>query len=249
MSQLLHELLRTEYLKDAYIDQTGAKHWGYVVYEQILVQETGERFDVDDGYKVHKDHGVIAIAPGGRRFRLWTETVSYSGGTHIIPEDAPAGLRGHWQVSPLSLAGYCTPKGTPVSHHLALKPSLPHATKPAATTWYPLTNETVDEHVQTILDAKDARVEDFIHGDAFAEAAVRTVHIALEQGTEEAFQNAVAELRGVTRAAIYSQAAPGTIIKLSNEQSRMQQMEDNPDLRAEVLASMQQAAFDGEPAV
>ena len=144
----VREIMRTAYLPDAYTDQTGLKHWGYVVYEQIILTDTPERFDVDDGYKVHKNHGFIADAADGRRFRLWSETVSYSGGLHVSLESPLPGLLGHWQAAPLSLAGYCTPQGQPVSHLSALHPPTPGATI------YPLTGQTIDEHVADIMEHK-----------------------------------------------------------------------------------------------
>jgi len=245
MPSRIRELLRVEYLKDAYADQTGAKHWGYVAYEQILVRDSDEHFDVDDGYKVHEGHGVVALGTDGRRFKVWSETVSYSGGTNVAPWYRDPGLKGHWVVAPLSLAGYVTPEGVPLEHVID-PPSRPRAS-------FPLTNETIDEHVASVLRAKEAQVSalldgprqkvfDPIFGDAFGEAAVRTVHLALEEGTEEAFANAVAELRGITRAATYLNAGPGTILTLSAEQNRMQQLADDPELRAQVLSALQEGS-------
>lgn len=94
------ELWREEFIaKDCYTDMTGRKHSGHVVHEQILVEDTGERFDVDDGYSKHKDLGKIYEATDGRRFGIYPETVSYSGGSHIRKlYELPPGYKelGYW---------------------------------------------------------------------------------------------------------------------------------------------------------
>jgi len=92
--------------RDAYRDQTGMPHSGHIVYERIIVTETGERYDVDDGYSVHPNHGRVCVADDGRRFRLHSETVEYSGGTHIAQEDKPEGQEGYWQTPPWLPSGY-----------------------------------------------------------------------------------------------------------------------------------------------
>lgn len=124
-----YELWRCKHQADAYTDQTGLKHHGTVVYEQIIVTETGARFDVDDGYSVHKDHGRIAVAKDGRTFKLWAETVSYSGGTHVQlidgrkygkvldTNESQSGIEeieqeGWWRMKPYTALGYCYPDGT-----------------------------------------------------------------------------------------------------------------------------------------
>jgi hypothetical protein len=114
MEPRVHELWRIEYVSRAYTDQTGQNQSGYLVYEQILATDTSEHFDVNDGYKVYPDLGTIATAPDGRRFRLWSETVSYTGGTNVIPDTKEPGDRGYWRTAPHSVAGYVTPLGQPI---------------------------------------------------------------------------------------------------------------------------------------
>jgi hypothetical protein len=125
------ELWRTNYVKDAYEDQTGRKHWGHVVYEQVAVEDTGERFDVDDGYSKHPGLGKVyrqADPEGDRRFGLYPETVSYTGGTHVrllfdrptCGDGSPDRTYGYWIRAPRSAKGYCYPDGSgPVTPVLA----------------------------------------------------------------------------------------------------------------------------------
>ena len=78
-------ICRREHKSPAYRDQTGKPQNGYVVYERLTVTDTGMRFDHNDGYKVYIDHIRIYRAGDGREFRVWSETVDYAGGTHVIP--------------------------------------------------------------------------------------------------------------------------------------------------------------------
>jgi hypothetical protein len=106
-----------QHSSNAYTDQTGRQQAGYVVYETIIVTDTGERYDVDDGYSLHRDHGRIAVSEDGRRFRLHTETVAYSGGLHVRQEDKPEGQAGYWQRPPWLPDGYVYEDGSaPVAY-------------------------------------------------------------------------------------------------------------------------------------
>lgn len=77
----LHEVWRVEYAKDAYVDQTGMSHWGYIVRERQVVQEVG-RFAMDDGYGGHyPTAGIVATNPRtGEEFRYRPNLVDYIGG-------------------------------------------------------------------------------------------------------------------------------------------------------------------------
>jgi hypothetical protein len=108
------EIWRTSFEVPAYKDQTGEWQNGHVVYERLSVTDTGERFDYNDGYSVHMNHGRIYIAGDGRRFRVWTNTVDYSGGTAVVPERKPNIIQGHWGAAPKSTAGYVLPNGEPI---------------------------------------------------------------------------------------------------------------------------------------
>ena len=106
------EIWRVEYRPKAYVDQTGAWRDGYVVFERRIVEDTGERFDVNDGYKNHINHGRIYESFFGRRFKVWSETITYSGGTHVRPEIAPNIIQGYWKVAPNNTAMYINLDGT-----------------------------------------------------------------------------------------------------------------------------------------
>lgn len=131
MPDKLQELWRCDYVKDAYTDQTGAKHWGNVVYERCVVVDTGMRFHVETGYNVsgEKTAGRIYIRAervrrqgGGLRlvegdeFRYSPELVDYSGGGswRNMSEPVDDRKRGWWKSPPRNLAGYVHPDGTPV---------------------------------------------------------------------------------------------------------------------------------------
>lgn len=114
------ELWRAKYQARAYVDQTGRALAGSVVHEQITVTDTGERYDVDDGYSVHHNLGRICVSEDGRRFRLHPETVDYSGGLHVRQENAPEGQVGYWQRPPWLPTGYVYSDGSGPVRYLLL---------------------------------------------------------------------------------------------------------------------------------
>lgn len=113
-----HEVWRTEYVKDAYSDQTGKKHWGYIVHARTVLTETG-RFSLDDGYgHTYPTAGVVAIDGYGREFRYYPNLIDYhGGGSWKCVED---GTR--WQRPPYSPSGYVHPDGTGPVERLLPRP-------------------------------------------------------------------------------------------------------------------------------
>lgn len=116
----MREIWRQKFSSVAYYDQTGRPQRGTVVFEQILVTETEERYDVDDGYSVHPNLGRVYVAEDGRRFRLHPETVDYSGGTHIREIDAPEGQEGYWHTPPWLSSGFVYEDGSAPVRYLML---------------------------------------------------------------------------------------------------------------------------------
>lgn len=119
------ELWRVEYKKDAYEDQTGAKHWGHVVYEQVVVEEIG-RFDQYEYYGKEwvKDAGIYAIEPEtGRKFKGSQNLVDYYGGRGWTLDPRSNNQVGVWKEVPRNAAGYCYPEGNaPVQRLLENQP-------------------------------------------------------------------------------------------------------------------------------
>lgn len=107
------EVWRCEFRTDAYRDQTGCPRDGYIVYEQQILTATDETFDVNDGYAIHKNHGRIYVAKDDRRFRVWNETVDYSGGTHVVPEATTIGPTS-WRKIPSTRQRYVNPQEWPI---------------------------------------------------------------------------------------------------------------------------------------
>ena len=105
----MHEVWREEYVKDAYSDQTGAKHWGHVVHSRMLLRETG-RFACEEPYsgKVYPEAGIIAVDGLGREFRYTPNMTDYHGGGRWKCSDDGT----FWVRPPRSVAGWCYPDGT-----------------------------------------------------------------------------------------------------------------------------------------
>jgi hypothetical protein len=105
-----HEVWRAEYLaKDAYTDQTGLSHSGYIVHAQIILRETG-RFNVYEAYskKDYPTAGVIAVDEHGREFRYTPNLVDYwGGGSWKCQEDGS-----FWKRPPSKPLGYVYPDGS-----------------------------------------------------------------------------------------------------------------------------------------
>lgn len=132
MANKLQELWLCDYVKDAYEDQTGAKHWGSVVRERCIVVDTGRRFHVETGYNVRGEEtaGRIYIRPDrvrngilvGDEFHYYPNLIDYSGGGSwrnvTDPDDQRKG-RGWWQRPPRNTGSYVNPDGTPVKKVLA----------------------------------------------------------------------------------------------------------------------------------
>lgn len=115
------EIWRTKFESIAYRDQTGLPQRGTVVFEQIIVTDTGERYDVDDGYKVHHELGRICASEDGRRFKLHPETVDYSGGSHVRQVDPPADQVGWWGRPPWLPTGYVYEDGSAPVRYLTVE--------------------------------------------------------------------------------------------------------------------------------
>lgn len=109
MNGTQHEAWRIEYVKDAYEDQTGRRHHGYVVHAQVMLTEIG-RFPVTEPYseKTFNDAGIIAEDEYGREFRFTPNLIDFHGvGAWKCEAD---GTR--WLKPPHNVAGYCWPDGT-----------------------------------------------------------------------------------------------------------------------------------------
>lgn len=110
------EVWRCDYRKDAFTDPSGVSHWGYVVYEQVVVWVIA-REDYHDGYNNNPDAAVIAVDERGRRFRYTPNTVDYVGrGSWTRIDENGEWLRnvdgdGHWQVPPYIPKDAAGPKG------------------------------------------------------------------------------------------------------------------------------------------
>jgi hypothetical protein len=76
-----HEVWREAYVKDAYADQTGRRHWGHVVHARIVLTET-RRFPVTEPYsgETYEDAGIVAEDEHGREFRYTPNLTDYHGG-------------------------------------------------------------------------------------------------------------------------------------------------------------------------
>ena len=109
------ELWCVKYTERAYQDQTGKWQRGYVVKERVEVRDTGARYDVDDGYAKHANHGRVYEDDTKRRFKVHTETVDYSGADHVQLLGMQVGGNGfYWHTRPRSAEGYVTLDGDPV---------------------------------------------------------------------------------------------------------------------------------------
>lgn len=109
---ITYELWRDDYVKDAYVDQTGMSQWGHVVYEQIIVTEIA-RFAQYEGYgkKWYPDVGRAAIDEQGRIFHYYANLVDYCGGGswRLVYGE---GEREWFHSAPYSTKGYVYPDGT-----------------------------------------------------------------------------------------------------------------------------------------
>jgi hypothetical protein len=124
----MKELWLAHSVKDAYTDQTGKSHWGYVVRQRCVVVDTGKRFPIETGYKIKGEEsaGRIYIRPervdrngelAGDEFRYYPNLVDYSGGGTWRNVTDPTEQHkdiGWWQEPPRNTAGYVNPDGTPV---------------------------------------------------------------------------------------------------------------------------------------
>ena len=109
MEPNLHEAWRVEHTQDAYADQTGRTHSGYLVHSQIVLTETG-RFPIYEGYaqKTYETAGIIAVDSFGREFRYTPNLVDYwGGGSWKCEEDGTL-----WVRPPSRPLGYVYPDGT-----------------------------------------------------------------------------------------------------------------------------------------
>ena len=109
------EMWREEHIsQNCYNDFTGKSHSGFIVHEQVIVTETGETYDVDDGYHFHKDLGKIYETSDGRRFGIHPETIDYVGGAHIKKFYNTSDEKGHWIIprSKYNLFGRVYPNRT-----------------------------------------------------------------------------------------------------------------------------------------
>lgn len=104
-----HEVWRREYLKDAYEDQTGKKHSGYIVSAQEILTETG-RFSVTEPYsqKKYPTAGIIAVDRYDREFRYNPNLTDYTGGGSWKCEEDGT----FWSSPPYKPYGYVYPDGT-----------------------------------------------------------------------------------------------------------------------------------------
>lgn len=111
------ELWLEEFRTTAYKDQTGVEHSGYVIYDRITVADTGERFDVDDGYKKHASHGRIYanVDNPNERFEIHTETVDYSGGTYVKPLFPQPERKARWKPAHYNKQRCVNPDGSPLA--------------------------------------------------------------------------------------------------------------------------------------
>jgi hypothetical protein len=114
------ELWLTDYIKDAYTDQTGMSHFGNVVFARTVATEIG-RYDFTCPYskKIMKDAGIIALDTEGREFRS-DPPLDYFGGRHWrgpVLENQ----KGHWRSAPVSVKGYCYADGSAPVEHLIEK--------------------------------------------------------------------------------------------------------------------------------
>jgi len=135
---MIQELWRCAYVKDAYEDQTGAKHWGYVVYERTIVVSTDRTFPMKTGYNISGEEtaGRIWIRPSkisvsdarvlqGDEFWYYPNMIDYVGGgswrNHTNPDDQGK-ERGWWKKPPIRLRRYVYPDGTPAKRVLDDEP-------------------------------------------------------------------------------------------------------------------------------
>lgn len=115
----VYEIWRVQYKKNAYADQTGLTHWGRVVWEQILVTETG-RFDQMENYTNtnYPNVGIYCVAEDGRTFERRVELVDYSGGHHwkettdLPPRMVRPDDYGYWRGASKYVKGYVYPDGS-----------------------------------------------------------------------------------------------------------------------------------------
>jgi hypothetical protein len=123
----VYELWLTKYVKDAYEDQTGAKHWGNIVWGRILVTEIA-RFAGYEGYgqKWYPDVNIAAEDDDGRIFHGIANLIDYWGGmswrmVYGESEGEPEGY--FWHSAPHKPTGYVYKDGHgPVEKLLAPKP-------------------------------------------------------------------------------------------------------------------------------
>ncbi len=113
------EVWRVSYSQTAYKDQTGSWQAGHVVFEQVVLTDTGDREDMDDGYgSLHLGHARIYASSTGRRFKVWSELVDYAGGTHVVPEVSPKMVES-WKVKPESFERHIQSSGEVVTPLIA----------------------------------------------------------------------------------------------------------------------------------
>jgi hypothetical protein len=126
--QHLREAWLCAYVKDAYVDQLGLRHYAWVVYDRVIVHIThtapqwegyGERF--------YDDASKIGTSADGRRWRWWQELVAYTGGGSwsVIDGDRLLGHpdappNAYWRKPPWSekgtrVRGYMLEDGTPAT--------------------------------------------------------------------------------------------------------------------------------------
>lgn len=157
----LHELWRTTYVKDAYEDQTGAKHYGNVVHEQIIVTEVA-RFAQYEGYgqKWYPDVGIAAVDESGRIFHYYANLVDYSGGGSwrmVYGE----GERKWFSRVPYSTKGYVYADGSaPVKRLIEPKPRLTLTATPERKS-PPIPPRPLKERREAVEDARAERRGDF----------------------------------------------------------------------------------------
>ncbi len=76
---------------------------------------------------------------------------------------------------------------------------------------------------------------DLLFGDAVPEVVARIVGQAVKDGSAQSFRDAAQQIRGIQRFIIFMQLGPGfsedTCLRLSNEQTRLERLAMDSDLR------------------
>lgn len=121
MTPKVYEIWRVKYKNQAYVDQTGLSHYGTVVYEQLIVTETGREPQYEYyAQKWYPDSIILAVSEDGRSFRGTPNLVDFHGRTRWeeIEEEIKDDKYiknpdyGHWEGARACTIGCCYPDGT-----------------------------------------------------------------------------------------------------------------------------------------